>query len=194
MRGKRFKPSPAQTKTRNIPAYAGKTLRCGLTRLRPARNIPAYAGKTRRVASVTILVSEHPRVCGENPDSTLSTALPNGTSPRMRGKRPSFTFYNFDVRNIPAYAGKTSCTPHPQDEPREHPRVCGENLPCASKALTPISEHPRVCGENRRFDCDSELTIGTSPRMRGKRPNVCYTIDVVRNIPAYAGKTHLTSG
>ena len=25
--------------------------------------------------------------------------------------------------------------------------------------------------------------------MRGKRPNVCYTIDYLRNIPAYAGKT-----
>ena len=74
-----------------------------------SRNIPAYAGKTRRVASVTMLVSEHPRVCGENLDFVHHAEKPCGTSPRMRGKQGLIWWIMVVLRNIPAYAGKTRC-------------------------------------------------------------------------------------
>ena len=51
------------------------------------------------------------------------------------------------LRNIPAYAGKTS-----------EKRII----------LTGCWEHPRVCGENLPFATGAKPFPGTSPRMRGK--------------------------
>ena len=70
-----------------------------------------------------------------------------GTSPRMRGKPVSDYVDEPELRNIPAYAGKTISRRAKDYSLSEHPRVCGENV-------TGIS--PTPAGE------------GTSPRMRGK--------------------------
>ena len=51
------------------------------------RNIPAYAGKTIIGMNYSSLFPEHPRVCGENPARPLLLFMLSGTSPRMRGKR-----------------------------------------------------------------------------------------------------------
>ena len=93
-----------------------------------------------------------------------------GTSPRMRGKPgvpPASVYWQ---RNIPAYAGKTA--------------------PKASSQLL-WWEHPRVCGENAHTKNISNLTQGTSPRMRGKRGITKPILSGTRNIPAYAGKTKM---
>ena len=50
-------------------------------------------------------------------------------------------------------------------------------------------EHPRVCGENFYFEGWSNFRIGTSPRMRGKLFRELRNRGILRNIPAYAGKT-----
>ena len=50
-------------------------------------------------------------------------------------------------------------------------------------------EHPRVCGENANHKPDSQVALGTSPRMRGKLPSPRQVRGIERNIPAYAGKT-----
>ena len=71
------------------------------------RNIPAYAGKTLSAAAIFGASKEHPRVCGENLNGTLSTLSLNGTSPRMRGKPGPLRGNPLTRRNIPAYAGKT---------------------------------------------------------------------------------------
>ena len=72
------------------------------------RNIPAYAGKTMPMIRTSTGWEEHPRVCGENEQvETLYYELA-GTSPRMRGK-PIWAWYRIILgRNIPAYAGKTT--------------------------------------------------------------------------------------
>ena len=67
----------------------------------------------------------------------------------MRGKLRVRLLVEYTFRNIPAYAGKT--------------------MQAAQQGRL-MEEHPRVCGENsvfKRFIC---FLIGTSPRMRGKRP------------------------
>ena len=74
---------------------------------RTLRNIPAYAGKTQPSGRAHRSHQEHPRVCGENQLLFWPGAKAHGTSPRMRGKRPSKIFFRFRYRNIPAYAGKT---------------------------------------------------------------------------------------
>ena len=96
------------------------------------RNIPAYAGKTRPKVNDCPLWEEHPRVCGENRSNALIYRVNHGTSPRMRGKLESRESAPAKVRNIPAYAGKTSTLPAKKSSSSEHPRVCGENR------LTPL--------------------------------------------------------
>ena len=50
------------------------------------RNIPAHAGKTGAQDRRHSHHSEHPRARGENDGQMLRTWLPDGTSPRTRGK------------------------------------------------------------------------------------------------------------
>ena len=152
------------------------------------RNIPAYAGKTDMSFSHDGLLSEHPRVCGENRESVHLVGDLFGTSPRMRGKQKSGRATRRRQRNIPAYAGKTDQSSWLSRRSGEHPRVCGENgklVPVTdqtrgtsprmrgkpsqfSRAISAHSEHPRVCGENVRDGYHPAQHLGTSPRMRGK--------------------------
>ena len=134
------------------------------------RNIPAYAGKTDMSFSHDGLLSEHPRVCGENRESVHLVGDLFGTSPRMRGKQKSGRATRRCQRNIPAYAGKTTSLPW---------------------LLGLAQEHPRVCGENEIVAFAARETAGTSPRMRGKLLLILPPPNPLRNIPAYAGKTRL---
>ena len=86
----------------------------------------------------------------------------------MRGKRLGYISLIFNLRNIPAYAGKTHEWCEPGQYREEHPRVCGENI------FSPLSHAP---------------LMGTSPRMRGKQEYYPHKPGWYRNIPAYAGKT-----
>ena len=131
-------------------------------------NIPAYAGKTAIAISSGLVKPEHPRVCGENLFVGDVIGQGKGTSPRMRGKHAAGVSRNLRSRNIPAYAGKTSS---------------------AFFSASSFSEHPRVCGENHHCYQHPKLQHGTSPRMRGKHRPVQINFLVIRNIPAYAGKT-----
>ena len=92
-----------------------------------SRNIPAYAGKTEARGCAHAQGQEHPRVCGENNGLDDRERRYRGTSPRMRGKLvwlvPSYGRFG----NIPAYAGKTPKGFIPHYLFPEHPRVCGEN-------------------------------------------------------------------
>ena len=149
------------------PRMRGKRVRDALS-MEIVGNIPAYAGKTSQASINSCCLSEHPRVCGENPKPHGNVTLVGGTSPRMRGKLVHDVLFVQLRRNIPAYAGKTREVFSLADDFQEHPRVCGENV------------HDHV---KQHIDC------GTSPRMRGKLPNQpCYHRKH-RNIPAYAGKT-----
>ena len=71
------------------------------------RNIPAYAGKTADSIVKRLEKLEHPRVCGENCVGAGVGERVNGTSPRMRGKHQRYNFRGIEHGNIPAYAGKT---------------------------------------------------------------------------------------
>ena len=193
------------------------------------RNIPAYAGKTLRNLTRVHQAEEHPRVCGENPLFTRIRPRVVGTSPRMRGKPGALEELFVNPRNIPAYAGKTMPMATRMPPMAEHPRVCGENCvagftlvwvagtsprmrgkPWSPAVLfyafrnipayagkTPLpthlgagaEEHPRVCGENLSMYKSVAISRGTSPRMRGKPACRNAATHQQGNIPAYAGKT-----
>ena len=91
------------------------------------RNIPAHAGKTGYDGSIIHSAEEHPRARGENLRRVGVKNPLVGTSPRTRGKPPSFGGYQAPARNIPAHAGKTEiCDPLKRGF-KEHPRARGEN-------------------------------------------------------------------
>ena len=190
MRGKRADRLTPFVADRLIPAHAGKTGRlrapgrarrahpraCGenndqLSAQSRQGLIPAHAGKTgfRRVARRR--VPAHPRACGENRSTSCARPRPPGSSPRMRGK----LHRGDDELNreglIPAHAGKTIHNTTTFRLRRAHPRACGENY-------APMSF--RAC------------MIGSSPRMRGKRFAGAVPDEVVRLIPAHAGKTNVS--
>ena len=130
--------------------------------------IPARAGKTSPRGPRWSGTRAHPRACGENAMSVSSKPAIPGSSPRVRGK---LRVDQEDQRwqgLIPACAGKTRCTCRPAPARRAHPRVCGEN----------------VGGRG-----GIHLAHGSSPRVRGKRPDGATTSRPPRLIPACAGKT-----
>ena len=69
--------------------------------------IPAYAGSTSFLVFIIFMIEDHPRVCGEHIGMSLSVLMVQGSSPRMRGARPSGTPPNRKRGIIPAYAGST---------------------------------------------------------------------------------------
>ena len=130
--------------------------------------IPACAGKTLYLREIGGRGRAHPRVCGENPRFSLPFLPVSGSSPRVRGKPGLGGHKDFMVGLIPACAGKT-------------PRGCGDfQLHWA---------HPRVCGENYYLVRGGIATMGSSPRVRGKRIGCCHDASLPGLIPACAGKT-----
>ena len=130
--------------------------------------IPAHAGKTTASTSRPRPARVHPRACGENePVGDLAQGR-RGSSPRMRGKPRHLVAGQRGERFIPAHAGKT--------------RV-GARRPVGA----PV--HPRACGENCFAVDEAGLWLGSSPRMRGKRPASEPAPPLRRFIPAHAGKT-----
>ena len=110
----------------------------------------------------------HPRVCGENLLRGNEADGMDGSSPRVRGKRPPPPPGGSGRRFIPACAGKTC------------PGFRG-------KQRLPV--HPRVCGENRRAAQEPTPPAGSSPRVRGKPHPETPRTRTGRFIPACAGKT-----
>ena len=107
-------------------------------------------------------------MCGENKISFGVQALKLGSSPRVRGKLTLHSVKRRDDGLIPACAGKTV-----------------SNFDSACR----VWAHPRVCGENELKTTRQRLSIGSSPRVRGKHL-VPHPVDKPTGlIPACAGKT-----
>ena len=123
-----------RTTNGSSPRVRGKRLRIYRC-LRSNGLIPACAGKTECSDPGGWRVRAHPRVCGENRHRNLRLLLPEGSSPRVRGKhqRPHPGHQKYGL--IPACAGKTGRIETVTGVLRAHPRVCGEN-PERSGVLT----------------------------------------------------------
>ena len=160
-------PASSATHRGSSPRVRGKPT-CRGCPGRPPRLIPARAGKTAGFLLRPLLLRAHPRACGENPARCRGGSRTEGSSPRVRGKRPGWPSQPGHFRLIPARAGKTWVTAWPTPSPRAHPRVCGEN-------------------DARRSAFDSAR--GSSPRVRGKLAEHVEGGLLDGLIPACAGKT-----
>ena len=72
-----------------------------------SRNTPAYAGKTCYFLKNMLSNQKHPRVCGEDLSRDPIPGSPGETPPRMRGRQIPSVKDTGGRGNTPAYAGKT---------------------------------------------------------------------------------------
>ena len=133
----------------------------------PAGSIPALAGKPIPRISWTKTARVYPRARGEARISDASDCSLIGLSPRSRGSREADGQPAAHVGSIPALAGKPSPGAREGRDPAVYPRARGE-------ALNRVT--------------DGGATYGLSPRSRGSRGRKVYGQEVVRSIPALAGK------
>ena len=108
---------------------------------------PAYAGKRFLLSVSFLLLTDHPRLCGEKAKLLICHITQRGSPPPMRGKGFYRGFRSFSDGITPAYAGKRDKALDGVRRARDHPRLCGEKK-CES--LAPKS------------------TWGSPPPMRGK--------------------------
>ena len=136
------------------------------------RITPACAGKTHRLHNGVHNLSDHPRVCGENPDMIDVMADTYGSPPRVRGKQGMNYVVLMGRRITPACAGKT-----------------GQVFPKGAAS----ADHPRVCGENPERRFTMKRVHGSPPRVRGKPCQYRRDSGDGRITPACAGKTSESS-
>ena len=91
------------------------------------RNIPAYAGRTRLILHVAVYAWKHPRIRGENSGAATRFGLYSETSPHTRGELSHPEPQVLIDGNIPAYAGRTWFRVRCAVATRKHPRIRGEN-------------------------------------------------------------------
>ena len=132
------------------------------------RITPACAGKTARHRKSAHLRRDHPRVCGENTVSPISSAARRGSPPRVRGKLLVEQQRQRLGRITPACAGKTYRK---------------------ETVYSPSRDHPRVCGENYHTSGHRPILQGSPPRVRGKHGPGLQAGIWQRITPACAGKT-----
>ena len=131
------------------------------------RITPAYAGKSSLFPRSSVILEDHPRLCGEKPPSACTGGRCGGSPPPMRGKDLSAGQLRRNHRITPAYAGK-SCNRF---------RTSGSG-----------GDHPRLCGEKCGIIHGRSHFVGSPPPMRGKGRVFCHAVSVDRITPAYAGK------
>ena len=130
--------------------------------------IPAHAGKTTPLRPVPGGTTAHPRSRGENYTCAVCVRGSGGSSPLTRGKLLVEHTYTIWARLIPAHAGKTRRSQIADLVPEAHPRSRGENGDRVGHCLA---------------------FRGSSPLTRGKRDTSVFVTQVIRLIPAHAGKT-----
>ena len=151
--------TPPRMRGRHVP---------GLVADEHERNTPADAGTTGPCRPPRRRRSEHPRGCGDDHIYLTIWNDPDGTPPRMRGRRVPAAEGDGQGRNTPADAGTTSS--------------CRSPRPAAA-------EHPRGCGDDRLAQARTRRRSGTPPRMRGRRAAGRRCRRLLRNTPADAGTT-----
>ena len=133
-----------------------------------SRSIPASAGETRTERGRPLHDPVHPRECGGNRARGCRSTTGSGPSPRVRGKRAFLVCRADEGRSIPASAGET---------------LAGAG-PAAARTV-----HPRECGGNRTERCAAKVSLGPSPRVRGKHRISKGQVRLGGSIPASAGET-----
>ena len=143
----------------------------------PAGITPACAGKSRLLNKNQPRFWDHPRVCGEKHGSLVCRVAHSGSPPRVRGKACGAGVLDVVGGITPACAGKSRTGSGPVPGPKDHPRVCGEKLPCMLFLVCASGSPPRVRGKA----CGAgvlDVVGGITPACAGKRslPESCQPV------------------
>ena len=170
---------------------------------------PAGAGKTAAVLWVHGLSGDHPRRCGENPNSRRVRVQQSGSPPQVRGKLSKKTFLLSRIEDHPRRCGENFLSDrcrrsqkgsppqvrgkhffarHPQPPARITPAGAGKTAP-GMRSGRPGWDHPRRCGENSPCLRIQRPETGSPPQVRGKPPEIYCVLPKVGITPAGAGKT-----
>ena len=121
---------------------------------RGRRITPAYAGKRPWNIFFSMHRQDHPRLCGEKWHIGQSITRQKGSPPPMRGKAWKEKVKTRSIWITPAYAGKSSFHLASCFFCRDHPRLCGEKLPCTAEepiySGSPPPMRGKGHGNNRR--------------------------------------------
>ena len=134
----------------------------------PNRITPACAGNRSCRPMTIAFLTDHPRVCGEQPRARPSYMASPGSPPRVRGTACIFCPWYHTDRITPACAGNSRPI---------HRRWC-----C-------WRDHPRVCGEQPLVLMGKTRAIGSPPRVRGTEIHAARQREYERITPACAGNS-----
>ena len=77
------------------------------------RITPACAGKSHFATNFHLNKRDHPRMCGEKPDSRNTLQLSPGSPPHVRGKAANTGYQTNEVWDHPRVCGEKCCCNHP---------------------------------------------------------------------------------
>ena len=132
------------------------------------RITPAYAGKSRSTSRSKTTKRDHPRLCGEKPETRASPETHAGSPPPMRGKVNFVQSQAEADRITPAYAGKRSSRRSAMHRKRDHPRLCGEKSACQSAGTGKTGSPPPMRGKVV-LSAAFAAGVGITPAYAGKR-------------------------
>ena len=132
-----------------------------------SRLIPAHAGKTPARAKGQRLRAAHPRSRGENARSGASRACRAGSSPLTRGKQGISSQLARPHRLIPAHAGKTPARRRQGPAGPAHPRSRGENIRDPPGPAPPVGSSPLTRGKPVVIQ-ETASDVGLIPAHAGK--------------------------
>ena len=173
-----------------------------------SRITPAYAGKRDLETAHIDIFRDHPRLCGEKPESFFDFGSDRGSPPPMRGKVEVGKMYRVggedhprlcgekDVKKAawylnkgspPPMRGKVALSPHRHVYPRITPAYAGKSPRIPFFPLY-TWDHPRLCGEKSPVRANTCPVRGSPPPMRGKVLHCFGNVKDQGITPAYAGK------
>ena len=130
---------------------------------RPALRItPAHAGKRTRSWRAYGCPWDHPRVGGEKASEESRWWALKGSPPHRRGKDRTIKTIAAFTRITPAWAGKSPWGSGSFLQSQDHPRVGGEKMLDASRALSWVGSPPRRRGKVL-FKALCETAFGITP-------------------------------
>ena len=133
------------------------------------RFIPARAGNSNCLPVMVIIISVHPRPCGEQSYDCRFCPVSTGSSPPVRGTDHQRSAPALLCRFIPARAG---------------------NSHASGPKYRRAAVHPRPCGEQVRRGCGIYTLVGSSPPVRGTADGNTAAVSDRRFIPARAGNSN----
>ena len=136
----------------------------GAARYRYKRNqadgiIPARAGSRLRHPGVRGNIWDHPRACGEQSFVSKRFGFGTGSSPRVRGAAHSSNVGRIAFGIIPARAGSSENVRRADEDGRDHPRACGEQLTLFRLPLPLLGSSPRVRGADLKIPAQNTLSL-----------------------------------